>query len=372
MSLNGETLRASHPLGRWSTALVLCLALPLLGVGSVPAMAAPAERPTTPDTSATQPDAERPEATPLRVASFNIRCANCSINSRVNGREKKWETRRHAVIAQIKAEQVDVIGVQEASPGLLRGRKISQFEDLAARLGEPYELTNQHRYPCARSTSHRSCSRRDNGASGDSRILYNTERLTLLDQGSKQLDNEKLTSGPRFVAWAIFADKTDGREFVFATAHTEPGQTKAKRKLRTTQAKLILAELERANPNGLPVIITGDFSASKLTAANPVYDVLIGSDVVVDPLGNSKRKKSTKDAIVERLINIKYNTLNNFKAKPKSQKGYALGAHLDYIFTAPGIEVPEYKVVLKLKSNGAFAGTIPSDHNMVRATVLLP
>ncbi|MCW5950788.1 MAG: endonuclease/exonuclease/phosphatase family protein [Propionibacteriaceae bacterium] len=312
------------------------------------------------------------EANPLRVASFNLRCANCSRNSRINGREKNWETRRAKVIAQIKAEDVDVIGVQEASPGLLKGKQISQFEDLANRLGSPYQLTNEKRYGCRKSTSYKSCAKVDNGASADVRILYDTSRLTLLDQGSRQLDNQKATSGPRFVAWAIFQDQRDGRRFFFATAHTEPGQSKAKRALRKKQAKLILAEIEAHNPEDLPVVITGDFSASKLTAVNPVYDVLTDSDTVIDPLGNTKKQKSAKKAVAEKLVNVKYDTLNDFKAKPASRKGYALGAHLDYIFTAKQIRVQEYKVVMDLKGNGKFSGVIPSDHNMVRATIQLP
>ena len=355
---------------RWPATLALALSLSLLGLAPAPAaVAAPA--PVSPAPAAATP-AALPAATPLRVGSFNLRCANCSRNSRINGREKKWETRRSKVIAQIKAEAVDVIGVQEASPGLLKGKKTSQFEDLAKRLGSPYELTNTHRYGCKKSTSYKKCDKRNNGASADVRILYNTDRLTLLDQGSKQLDKEKATSGPRFVAWAIFADKTDGRQFFFATAHTEPGQSKAKRALRKKQAKKILAEIRAENTRRLPVVISGDFSSTKLTAVNPVYDVLTDSGLVIDPLGNTKKQKSAKKAIVEKLTNVKYDTLNDFKAKPTARKGYALGAHLDYIFVDDQVRVLEYKVVMSLKRNKKFSGVIPSDHNMIRATIQLP
>lgn len=133
---------------------------------------------------------------------------------RANGREKKWETRRAKVISQIKDEKVDVVGLQEASPGLLKGTKISQFEDLANRLGGAYRLTNDKRYGCAKSTSYKKCKKVNQlRAAADVRIVYNSNRLSLLDHGSKQLDNEKATSGPRFVAWAIFKDRTDGRRF---------------------------------------------------------------------------------------------------------------------------------------------------------------
>lgn len=354
----------------WQALLVTLISFLLLD--ATPALGASAPVDTSATAATTEAVPQQAEATPLRVASFNLRCANCSLKSRTNSREKNWETRRAKVIAQIRAEDVDVIGVQEASPGLLKGRKISQFEDLADRLGSPYRLTNDKRYGCRRSTSYKKCDKVNNGASADVRILYDTSRLTLLDEGSKQLDNEKATSGPRFVAWAIFEDQQDGRQFFFATAHTEPGQSKAKRALRKKQAKKILAEIKAHNPEDLPVVITGDFSASKLTAANPAYDVLTGSGIVIDPLGNTKKQKSARKSVVGKLINVKYDTLNKFKAKPASRKGYALGAHLDYIFTAKRIQVQEYKVVLNLKSNGTFSGVIPSDHNMIRATILLP
>ena len=362
---------------RRSLAIVALLVTWLMfGAALTPAAGLPLEggTPATGDIEvlpAAEP-AQPPAATPLRVASFNVRCANCSRSMRVNKREKRWEVRRAKVLDQILAEQVDVIGVQEASPGILKGTRTSQFEDLADRLGAPYQLTNTNRYGCARDTSYKSCDEVDNGASADVRIIYNTERLTLLDQGSRQLDNEKATSGPRFVAWAIFADRVDGRRFFFATAHTEPGQSKAKRALRHRQAGMILDEIADHNPENLPLVLTGDLSSTKLTAVNPVYNVLTDSGVVIDPLGNTRKQKSAAKSIVSRMIDVHFDTLNDFKTKPTSRKGYALGAHIDYILTDPRVQVPEYKVVVDLKGNRKFSGVIPSDHNMVRATILLP
>ena len=44
---------------------------------------------------------------------------------------------------------------------------------------------------------------------------------------------------------------------------------------------------------------------------------------------------------------------------------------MDYIFTTP-MRVSEYEVVLRLNSAGRVTGPIPSDHNMLKATVWLP
>ncbi|MFT3970592.1 MAG: hypothetical protein QM695_10020 [Micropruina sp.] len=358
---------ARSSLWRRSAILALGLSLPLLSIspGAVQAVAEPLA-----PAAAALPTASG-TAQSLRVASFNVRCANCSLTMRTSSREKKWETRRATVIAQIKGEKVNVIGLQEASPGLLKGTSISQFEDLTNRLGGSYRLTNDKRYGCAKSTSYRNCDKVNNGAAADVRIVYNSKRLSLLDQGSRQLDNEPATSGPRFVAWASFKDRTDGRRFFVANVHTEPGQSKAVRALRVKQAVKIIAEIRAENRDRLPVVMLGDFSATKLTAANQVYDAMMNSGLVIDPLGNSHKAKSARKATARKLINVKYDTLNNFKAKPTSRKNYSLGAHIDYILTSKSIRVLEYKVVLKLKSNAAFAGVIPSDHNMVRATIRL-
>lgn len=354
---------------RRTAILALGLSLPLLSVS--PAAVQAVADPLAPQVAAV-PTASG-TGNSLRVASFNVRCANCSITMRVNSREKRWETRRAKVISQIKGEKVDVVGLQEASPGVLKGIKanVSQFEDLANRLGGSYRLTNNKRYGCAKSNSYKNCKKVNNGAAADVRIIYNSSRLSLLDQGSKQLDNEKATSGPRFVAWAIFKDRTDGRKFFVANAHTEPGQSKKTRALRKKQAAKIIAEIKAKNRSRLPVVMLGDFSATKLTSANQVYDAMMRSGLVVDPLGNTHKMKSTSKASAQKLINIKYDTLNNFKSKPTSRKNYALGAHIDYILTAKSIKVLEYKVVMDLKSNGSFSGVIPSDHNMVRATIRL-
>jgi hypothetical protein len=44
---------------------------------------------------------------------------------------------------------------------------------------------------------------------------------------------------------------------------------------------------------------------------------------------------------------------------------------VDYIFVSP-MEVKQWEVVARLDKSGRFIGTIPSDHNMLRATVVLP
>ncbi len=315
----------------------------------------------------------------LNVATFNVRCANCS-NKPTNSREKPWDVRRGVIVKQILAEDVDVLGLQEASPGLLAAPRISQFEDLLNRLGGDYAVTDSSRYNCTRTdTTFTKCGAfKDRGASQDSRIFYRTGRLTLQDSGSLRLDSRSVGNGSaRYMAWAQFKDKKTNKSFIFATAHFEPGSSSSAIKTRVAQVKKAVARLTSVNDKKLPIIWGSDLASSKLSpAGNKSYDAFISAGYT-DPLGNTyKAKTVTSKTYAEKRVNEEYFTLNNFAAKPTDyvSRGYKLGAHLDYILikSSTRLRVTEWKQVLSLTSSGSFAGVIPSDHNMVRATVLLP
>lgn len=328
--------------------------------------------------------AETVEATPdgsgssLVVATFNVRCANCSKRP-ANSREKRWEVRAPVIVDQILREKVDVIGVQEASPGLLDDRRTAQFEDLVDRLGGAYRVTDSSRYNCTRTdTTFTNCGGfTDRGASQDSRIIYNANRLTRLDGGSLRLDGRSIGNGSaRYMAWAKFQDARTGKKFIFATAHFEPGVSRSKSSTRVKQVRKATAELNRVD-GGLPVIWASDLASSKLThVGNKAYDAFKAAGFT-DPLDNYyKAKTAGPRKYADKMTNEQYFTLNNFAKGPKDyvSRGYKLGAHLDYILikSPQRANVTEWKEVLNLDSSGNFAGVIPSDHNMVRATVVLP
>jgi hypothetical protein len=328
--------------------------------------------------STTAEAANQPASTAsVVVATFNVRCANCSKHP-MNGREKSWETRAPVIVSEILDEKVDVIGVQEASPGLLSGTRTAQFEDLVSRLGSPYAVTDPSRYNCTRTdTTFTRCGGfKNQGASQDAKIIYNTAHLTLLAGGSMRLDGRKVGNGSaRYMVWAAFRDDRTGKQFIFATAHFEPGTGKGKTKIRVKQVKKAVPELDRV-AGGRPIIWGSDLASSKLThTGNKSYDAFIARGFT-DPIGNKYKAKKPVGAYADAMVNEQYFTLNNFAAAPKSyvSKGYQLGAHLDYILIKKNghpVDVGEWKEVLRLDSDGTFDGVIPSDHNMVRATVEL-
>lgn len=328
-----------------------------------------------PAAAQTVPTATPASASSIVVATFNVRCANCS-KKPVNSREKRWETRAPVIVEQILREKVDVVAVQEASPGLLDDRKTAQFEDLVNRLGAPYAVTNPARYNCEKSTTFTKCVKKDQEASQDARIIYNTNRLTLRGFGSIALDSRKVGNGSaRHMTWAKFSAPS-GKQFIFATAHFEPGTSKSKTKTRVKQVKKATAELVKVNPGKLPVIWGSDLASSKLThSGNKSYDAFIAAGFK-DPLGNKyKAKDFPKGSLLNRSnsINEEFFTLNNFAKAPKSylSRGYKIGAHLDYVLVQGKVKVTSWEQVLNLTASGKFAGVIPSDHNMVKATAVL-
>jgi endonuclease/exonuclease/phosphatase family metal-dependent hydrolase len=309
----------------------------------------------------------------LTIASFNVRCANCYKGQNL---ERPWTERRSVVVASILKQKPDVIGVQEASQGWLvsGGRKIdlSQFEDLRNRLrsgGTPYEVTNPHRNNCVNSTTPRSCRYQDRGASKGTKIYFNTATVKMLSQGSKKLPQ---CSGcnERYVAWGIFEQKSSGQKFFFAETHIEHGSSYYS--LRKAQTEAAMREVELRRPSRMPAFMVGDLNSTRyFTPTNAPYDEIV-SHGFVDPLGHTyKSPKVSSKATAEKRIRAHYNSHNNFLRTVPAFQPNENGSNLDYIFTTP-MRTLEWETVLNLDSSGKLAGTIPSDHNMIRATVLLP
>ena len=317
---------------------------------------------------------------PLKVSSFNIRCANCS------GDEPDylpWDKRRDSVVAQIKSKMPDVIGLQEISQAWLKdanGKSInlSQFEDLKNRLntaGVPYEVTNPNRNNCVDSTRPTNCVYADQGASLGTKIFYNKNTVTLISQGSSALPKLATDSGPRYMSWASFKQNATGKNFFVADAHLTSGSGTEYYDLRKQQAVKVTQVINEKNVNKLPVLITGDMNSSKWSKPdNAPYDTYIKAGYV-DPVGGTAfTSLASGYASAEKMINAKYGSYNGFNRQltaPAGASARYLGSHIDYIFTSK-MRVGAWEQVLNVDANGLLQGIIPSDHNMLMATVELP
>lgn len=285
-----------------------------------------------------------PEALPLRVGSYNILCENCSRG------KATWAKRRGPLVDTIRGQDLDVLGVQEASTGGIPGGG-TQYMDLIRRLGSPYKLTEYGR-----------------GASPDVRIIYNADRLRLLTQGIFRLPRG---SSRRFMDWAVFEQKSTGKRFFFANTHLEPKDGRKGWAARKRQAAAIVAAIGRLK-DGLPVIAVGDYASTKWEKwGNKPYDAMQNAGYL-DPLGNAYRShNSAPGEFVEKRINTSYASLNMYKRKARNFGGDVNGSNTDYIFMSK-MRVSEYEVVVRVDSAGRFIGVIPSDHNLIRATAYLP
>lgn len=288
---------------------------------------------------------ETPPDMPLRVASYNIKCANCKQKG-----EASWAERKAAVAETILSQQPDVVGLQEASPSRLHGRRVSQYQDLLNALGAPYKVTMA-------------------GGSGiDNRIFYNSEKVEVVRRGVVGLAKG---GGRRYLVWAVFRQLSTGKTFLFGDTHLAPG--KSKNALRERQTRTVITTLKRvASPQSMPTIVVGDFNMFKWMKGGGYrpYSMMIGNGYL-DPLGNTYHSHSASStAFVERRIRTNFSTFNGFK-RTAPAFGYDNGTQLDFIFVTK-MRVSEWETVAKVDENRRFVGTIPSDHNMVRATVWLP
>ncbi len=295
---------------------------------------------------------QTPDELPLTVASFNIKCNSCAKAS-----EASWSTRKPAVVSTIRGQMPDVVGLQEASQGRMHGRSVSQFQDLVNGLGAPYAVTNRHDI--------------GGGAGVDNRIVYNTSTLELVKHGAVKLPTASGANVSRYLAWAILRQKSTGKLFVFGDTHLEPG--KQFNSLRERQTRAVISALKSvAATKDLPIVLVGDMNIHKWMSSGGYqpYSIFVGSGLL-DPLGNTRRSHSASaSAFVEKRIHTNYSTYNEY-ARSAPRFSYTNGTQLDFIFLTK-MRVSEYEVVVNVDSSGHFVGRIPSDHNMIRATVWLP
>lgn len=307
----------------------------------------------------------------IRAGSYNVHCWYCSDTAVAN--ERPWSARRGPLVSGLLAQKLDVLALQEASQTRLPGTTISQFDDIVQRLGSPYKLANPYRYNCVNGYSNTKCIYQDRGASSGTKIIYNSRTLIKIGDGSRLLSSPP--GKKRYAAWATFQHVESGRKFFFVSAHLEYRKDAADSSYfydyRVSETRDII-QLIAEESGGLPVVIGGDFNSHKWTLPdNGPYRTLLQAGFA-DPLGNYDRSSApTPLATVENRVRTNYNSYNGYRlTAPKSTN--ANGTYVDYLFTSEGLRVQEWETVVKLDSFGDFIGTIPSDHNLVRATVVLP
>ncbi|MGV0110477.1 fibronectin type III domain-containing protein [Arthrobacter sp. CP30] len=331
-------------------------------------------------TTQSEPPPPPPLSNPLTVGSFNVMCAQCTPDDTYNPNALPWNDRRPFVVDTITKKMPDILGVQEASQGrlddvLLKGG-LSQFEDLKQRLnasGAPYELTNDKRYNCENPATPTACVYADQGASQGTRIFYNPTTVEILKSGSRALPMMTSEENARYFSWAIAKQRSTGKIFFFGNTHLSANKADGYGDIRRRQAEVVVEAIRQENAAGYPVVMAGDLNSSKwIEPSNAPYDVMTRSGLV-DPLGNDYwQQYPSMAATAEKRINAHLNSWNGFESISRAAGDPAAnGTYIDYIFTSK-MRVSEWETVATLDANGNYAGTIPSDHNMLVAKVGLP
>ena len=316
---------------------------------------------------------------PLRVGSYNVRCTGCV--TQLDRNELPWAQRVSPLAEAVRNQSLDVLGVQEASQARLIATdgtltKESQFEDLVQHLGSPYKAVNTARYNCESPSTSYKCVYKDQGASKGTKLIYNATTTAVKAQGSLLLSKIVGDTKDRYMVWARMTQLDSGTDFFVVNMHLESkgdvaGST-TYYSLRLAQAREALAEAARRNVNHDPVVLLGDLNSTKWSSpSNGPYDVAVAAGLV-DPLGNTFRSRTpAATATVENRIRTEYSSMNHFDLiAPKA--GVINGTYTDYIFTSPGIATREWETVVNIAPDDSFIGVIPSDHNMIRATLVLP
>ena len=249
----------------------------------------------------------------LKVMSYNIR-----LGSGKDG-TNSWALRYTATEEMLKDQKPDVFGVQEALD-----YQVHYIEDMCG-----YESVGVGREDGKKEGEHMS-------------IFWNKKTVSMLKWGTFWLSEtpQKPSKGWdaacfRTATWALMKDKKTGKKFYFVNAHLDHEGKEAQK----NGLKLIVEKIAEMNPEGLPMVLTGDFN---IEPSNPALADL------------DARMQST------RKIAEKTDDLTTYNGWGKSSK------MIDYIYVSGFSSCPEYQTVTKRYADRKFI----SDHYPICATLI--
>ena len=252
----------------------------------------------------------------LKVMSYNIRLgvANDGTNS--------WQFRAPATPAMLEAQKPDVFGVQEA-----HDFQIAFMEEFCRN----YKSVGVGRENGKKEGEHMS-------------IFWNKKTVSLLKWGTFWLSEtpEEPSMGwdaacKRTATWALMKDKKTGRKFYFVNTHLDHVGKQAQK----NGLKLIVDRIATINPQGYPMVLTGDFN---IRPDNPALADL-------DKIMQSARKIAPKTD--------NRNTFNGWSVKKTAEV-------IDYIYVSGFSACKEYRTVTEKYLERPFV----SDHYPILARLV--
>lgn len=253
------------------------------------------------------------ESEGLKVMSYNIRLGSAQDGT------NSWALRYTATGKMLEDQKPDVFGVQEALEYQVR-----YIEEMCG-----YESVGVGRENGKKEGEHMS-------------IFWNKKTVSMLKWGTFWLSDtpEKPSKGWdaecfRTATWALMKDKKTGKKFYFVNTHLDHKGTEAQK----NGLKLIVDRIAEINPDGLPMILTGDFN---IEPKNPALKDL-------DASMQSARK------IAEKTDD--HATYNGWGKS---------STMIDYIYVSGFSSCPEYQTVIKRYEDRKFI----SDHYPIFARLI--
>ena len=233
----------------------------------------------------------------LKVMSYNIRQGIAKDGT------NKWEYRWPATIEMLDQVKPDVFGVQEAMDFQVK---------LINELANDYKMAGVGREDGKSKGEHMS-------------IFWNKKTVKMIKWGTFWLSETPETPSKgwdaacyRTATWALLKDKNTGKKFYFVNTHLDHKGKQA----RKEGLKLIVDRIDDINPEGYPMVLTGDFNV------RPDDPCLVDLDKIM----TSTRKIAKKTD--------KKGTFNGWR-KDKE------GGIIDYIYVSGFGDVLEYETITK-------------------------
>ena len=182
---------------------------------------------------------------------------------------------------------------------------------------------------------------------------------------------ESKADGPRLMAWARFKHRSTGKRFFFASVHLETA-SKRVRKKQWKQLLRVVPKLAHGLPSRrrrrLQLDAQPEGQRGREVPAEDEEGGLRGharADLRRQPQGHNARP--------HRLTRANFNSVNFYHRKlGRSWNKRYVGQHVDYIFASNRLKVQGWSLVADLAPGGRkLEGVIPSDHNLVRAKLVI-
>lgn len=252
----------------------------------------------------------------VKVMSYNIR-----LGSGEDG-TNSWRFRAPLTIEMIEDQAPDIFGVQEA---------LDYQVEFIEEFTKDYDCVGVGREDGKKEGEHMA-------------IFWNKKTMKILKWGTFWLSEtpEKPSMGwdaacYRTATWALMKDKKTGKKFYFVNTHLDHVGKEA----RANGLALIVDRIAEINPDGLPMVLLGDFNVK------PNDPCLAGLDA---------RMKSA------RKIAAKTDSHHTYNGWGKATKDSVI----DYIYISGFSACPEYQTVTKKYSGRTFV----SDHYPITARLI--